>query len=136
MNAPSVDIAAMLVADTDLGLTIGTNLFVGREPDGKNTADDTVTVFDTGATGPQLTLDGVDSANYEYTAVQIRVRNTDYRTGWALAQDIMTSLHGRAQETVNDTLYSVIYTSSGPALLDWDQNHRARFIVNFNIQRR
>ncbi|KKL64285.1 hypothetical protein LCGC14_2166530, partial [marine sediment metagenome] len=45
-------------------------------------------------------------------------------------------LHGKAGETWNATLYTVIYCSSGPALLDWDENNRPRFIINFNLQRR
>jgi len=53
-----------------------------------------------------------------------------------LAQEIMISLHGRAQETWNGTLYSVIEHISGPGLLDWDGNNRVRLVINFNLQRR
>ncbi len=131
MNAPSEDVKDMLVAEGSLGLTFGTNLFVGKEP-AKH--DNCVTIFDTDNTA-QLTLDG-DNDDYYSPSIQIRVRNNAYITGYDLIHDIMTSLHGRDHETWNGTLYTIIYCSSGPALLDWDDNNRARFIINFNLQRR
>ena len=132
MNAPAEDIKDMLAAVSALGLTFNTNLFVGREP---SKPDNTVTIFDTPGFPPQVTL-GIGDDDYYYPSVQIRVRNLDYNTGWALIQSIETSLHGRAQETWNGTLYSVILCSSGPAMLDWVENNRVRFIINFNMQRR
>ena len=134
MNASSVDIMRMLedYSDSALGLAFGIDLFIGREP---TEPDNCVTIFDTTGGPAQLTLDE-DNDDYYYTSVQIRVRNRDYITGWDLIHDIMISLHGRAQETWNETLYTLISCSSGPALLDWDDNNRARFIINFNLQRR
>ena len=134
MNASSVDIKEMLEDFGDssgISVTFGSNLFIGLEPD---KPDNCVTIFDTPSMTPQLTLEG--TAQYEYPSVQIRVRNNNYVTGWALINDIKNALHGRAQETWNSTLYSVIYVSSGPAMLDWDENGRVRFILNLNIQRR
>ncbi len=138
MNSTSEDIKDMLVADAALGLifnpALENNLFIGAEP---TIPKNCVTIFDTPSGPPQLTLGGKKAnENYFYPSTQIRVRNTSYLTGWALIENIRTSLHGRAQETWNGTLYSVIYCSSGPAMLDWDENNRVRFIVNFNIQRR
>ena len=132
MNAPSVDIKDMLEAVSALGLTFATNLFIGKEPPMPNNC---VTVFDTPGFPPQATL-GIGDDDYYYPSVQIRVRNNDYLTGWALIQSILTSLHGRAQETWNGTLYSVILCSSGPVPLGWDENERIWFIINFNLQRR
>lgn len=134
MNAPSVDIVSMLEAESALALTFGTDLFIGLEPSAKGASDNCVTVFDTPGGPPQLTLAGDE--NYYYPSVQIRVRNNDYLTGWNLLYDIMVALHGRAQETCGTTLYSVIQAAGDPAFLDWDANNRARFICNFNIQRR
>lgn len=130
MNVPSEDIKDMLEAESSLGLTFATNLFIGKEPP---TPDDCVTIFDTFGSPPQLTL---DNQKYENPSIQIRVRSVDYKTGWNLIADIVDVLHGQAQETWNTTLYSVIYATNSPALLDWDDNDRCRFIVNFNIQRR
>jgi len=134
MNAPSKDIKDILIADSSLGLTYLTDLFIGVEPTVKASQADVVTIFDTSTQAPEILLDG--AGDYDYTSVQIRVRDTDYMTGWALIDSIKTSLHGRAQETWNGTLYSVIYCSSGPAFLDRDENNKPRFIINFNIQRR
>ena len=131
MNASSVDIKDMLEAESSLGLTFLTDLFIGKEPAKPNTC---VTIFDTPGFPPLLTLNGSDT--YYYPSVQIRVRGADYITGWDLIHDIMVALHGRDNETWNATLYTVIYCSSGPALLDWDENSRPRFIINFNLQRR
>jgi hypothetical protein len=133
MNAPSVDIRDMLEAESSLGLVFGDNLFIGKDP---TTPQNMVTIFDTYGRPPQLTLGGQEEGNYYYPSIQIRVRSVSYQLGWNLIYDIMTSLHGRAQETWNGTLYTVIYCSSGPALLDWDDNGLVRFIVNFNLQRR
>ena len=130
MNIPSDDIKAMLVADTALGLVFASNLFTGNEP--ANPAN-CVTIFDTYGSPPDLNL---VNQGYERPSVQIRVRNKQYQTGLNLAYNIKNLLHGLSQQTWNGTLYTVIYCSSGPALLDWDENGNARFIINFNMQRR
>lgn len=130
MNAPSVDIKDILLDDSSLGLTFGTDLFIGKEP---STPNNTVTIYDTPGGPDQLLL---SSEKYEYPSIQIRVRNTNYLDGWSLISLIKNALHGRANETWNSTLYTVIYCLNGPAMLDWDDNGRVRFVVNFNLQRR
>lgn len=132
MNSCSEDIKDMLEADSSLGLIYVDNLFIGREP---VKPYNSVTIFDTPGFPPDMTLDR-NSLGYERPAIQIRVRNIDYMTGWSLIESIKGSLHGRAQESWNGTLYSVIACSSGPAMLDWDNNNNVRFIINFNLQRR
>jgi len=130
MNAPSEDLKDMLEADSALGLTFAENLFIGKEP---ITPHNCVTIYDEIGNTPNLAMDGT---TYYYPIVQIRVRNIGYKEGWTLINNIMLSLHGRANETWNDALYAVIYCSSGPALLTWDDNEFVKFIVNFNLQRR
>jgi len=132
MNAASIDIAAMLAAEDSLDLSLGVNIFVGREP---SDPDNCVTIFDTPG-GRPLTFLEPGGDDYYSPTIQIRVRNNDYRIGYNLAHDIMVSLHGRAQQTWNGTLYSVVLAMADPALLDWDENGRARFVVNFDVQRR
>jgi len=129
----SIDVKDMLAAESSLGLTFKTDLFVGKEP---SQPDNCVTIFDTPGLPPQLTLEGNVTDIYEYPSIQIRIRNRDYVSGWNVANNIYNSLHGRAQETWNETLYSVIYAVDSPALLDWDENDRVRFVINFNLQRR
>jgi hypothetical protein len=135
MNAPSVDIRHILEAKDDSSgsydLEFATNLFIGREPSAPKNC---VTIYDTSGYPPYLGLGG--DTGYEYPSVQIRVRNASYINGWNMINDIKDALHGRHQETWNGTLYSVIYCTSDPALLDWDDNGNVRFVCNFNIQRR
>lgn len=131
MNAVSEDVKDMLEAVSALGLQLGVggNLFLNFEPAKPNNC---VTIFDTSGYPPWLGLNGV---GYEYPSVQIRVRSIDQVTGWALINAIKNALHG-TRGTWGGTLYTVIYCASGPALLDWDDNNRCRFIINFNLQRR
>lgn len=130
MNACSVDIKDLLEMESPLGLIFPENLFVNREP---TTPSDCVIIFDTTSMPPQLAL---TSQGYEYPSVQIRVRNINFQTGWDLIERIKNLLHGKGNITINGTLYTVIYCASGPALLDYDENSRARIICNFNTQRR
>ena len=131
MNPSSYDIKDMLEAESSLGLVFNQNLFIGLELE---VPHNVVTIFDTTSAPPMLTYQ--QGENYFFDGIQIRVRNKDYGAGYLFAHQIMLSLHGRGQETWNGTLYSAIICSSGPAHLDWDSNHRARFIINFEIQRR
>ena len=130
MNSCSEDVKDMIEAVSALGLAFATDLFIAREP---TTPKDCVTIFDTPGAPPDIAL---DKSEYYYPSIQVRVRNTDYTVGWALANDIMIELHGQVQETWNGTLYTVIKATSGPALLGWDENNRAIIVVNFDIQRR
>lgn len=130
MNASSIDIADLLEEESILGLVLATNLFTAKEP---TTPADCVVIFDTTSIPPQLNL---TSQGYEYPSIQIRVRNKSFQVGWALIESIKNLLHGMGNITINGTLYSVIYCASGPALLDYDENSRARIICNFNLQRR
>jgi hypothetical protein len=133
MNAPSLDIRHFLEGFGDssgLDVTFATNLFIGKEP---TLPKNCITIFDTPGFAPML---GLDTQGYEYPSIQIRVRNTKYLDGWNIINGIKDALHGQAQIVIGTTLYSVIYCSSGPAHLDWDDNGNARFICNFNLQRR
>ena len=130
MNSTSVDIKNLLDADSGLGLTFATDLFVGREP---TSPSNTVTIFD--AVGLS-TEEALDDEGYDKLSIQIRVRNTSYENGFALATQIKDFLHGRANVTCGNTFYMGIYCISSPILLDWDGNNRCRFIVNFLIIRR
>jgi len=134
MNAPSEDIKDILEAESSLGLAYAVNLFRGLEP---STPDNCVTIFDTPGMPVMVTLDSNSQAtHYERPSVQIRVRNKKQSDAWTIAHGIVNCLHGIAGETWNDAFYTVIYCSSGPALLDWDTNNRIRLIINFNLQRR
>ena len=130
MNPSSVDISEILVAG-NLGFVFATNLFIGREPDNP---DDCTTIFDTPGFPPMRGIS--TNLKYYFPSIQIRVRDTSYLDAWDLINNIKLLLHNRAQEIRNGTLYSAIFCSIEPALLDWDENNRARFVTTFDIQRR
>ena len=131
MNALSEDIKLMLVDSSALGLTAGTNLFINREP---KTPDTCVTIYDTASFPPESPLDNLTT--YYRSSCQIMVRGKDQVVGMDLARDIMEYLHDRANEEWGGSLYTVVRATGEPALLDWDQNSRPHFIINFNCQRR
>lgn len=131
MNTPALDIKDVLKDVSSLELTFATNLFVGKEP---TSPDNCVTIFDTPGGKPQLTYN--KDEKYYYQSIQIRVRNNSYTEAFSLADQIEEELQGMAHETINSTYYSLIQTMGSPCLLDWDDNGRARVIINFNIQRR
>lgn len=133
MQSTSSDIKDILEAESSLGLIFATNLFIGKEPANPKNC---VTIFDTPGFPDELLLTGSEDGNaYQYPSVQIRVRNVGYLIAYSIIENIKNALHGRANETWNGSLYSVIKCSSGPALLDWDDNSNARFICNFDLQR-
>jgi hypothetical protein len=132
MNNAAEDVKDMLEDDSTLGLTFKVDLFIGKEP---ATPDNCVTIYDTPSFPPQMTIEGEGSSYYR-SSVQIRVRNNSYDDGMALAINIMQSLHERAQETWNGTLYTVVQALGEPALLAWDGNDRALIVNNYNLQRR
>ncbi len=133
MNPTSVDICTLLEADSSLGLTSATNLFVGKEP---ASPDDCVTVFDIPGDAPLLTLTGKGGGDYYHPSVQVRVRNNDYLTGWGLIHNIQEYLHGVCEYIEDGTKYLLIKGVDDPSLLDWDENDRARFITIFSVYRR
>ena len=133
MNAPSRDIASIIEAygeSSGFGLNYAEEIFIGHEPSSPINA---VTIYDTPGFPPAL---GLTDQGYEYPSVMIRVRNKSYQTGMSLAQDIVNALHGNSNITVDGALYTVIYSTGSPALLDWDDNGNPIIVVNFNLQRR
>lgn len=132
MNPASIDIKDYLLT-LPLGLVYGTSLFVGVEPDNEITQENITTIFDTPGGGVDLVLGG--SAGYYRPSIQIRVRNVDYATGWALINDIKVALHGLNGETINGTLYTLFNCIIEPSLLKIDEKERYKFVTTFNIQR-
>ena len=132
MNSTAEDIKTILeyYLDDSSGATLF-DIFIGREPSEPN---ESITIFETQGFPPQLTYDRTE--RYDYPSVQIRIRANSYTEGYQQGLQVRDTLHGRANETWDDTYYSVIYCVNGPLLLDYDKNQRPRFILNFNIQRR
>lgn len=135
MNAILTDIVSLIVANSNwVG---GTNLFAGREP---TSPSNTLTLFDVPGGNRLLykkrDLNDLGSDAYEYASFQIRIRNADYEQGMLQASEIIDILHGVGNEIVGGSLYTVIQAVDNPALLEWDEDNRAKIVVNFQLQRR
>jgi hypothetical protein len=134
MNAAIEDIKDMLEAESALGLTFATDLFLYREP---AKPDNTVTLFE----GPGIAPIGLlgsneDTKHYERPSIQVRIRNREANVAVQLGYEIISVLHARAHEKWGSYYYELIAVIGTPYLMDWDENNRARVILNFNIQRR
>ena len=132
MNSTATDIATLLDGDTSLGLTLGTDLFVGRMPDQPANC---VVVYDNPGDAPMLTYKKATS-NYFYSSVSVRIRNTNYESGWAQMFAILEFLHASSQDTIGMTYYALIKAMNDPQVLHWDDNDRVLMVVNFEVQRR
>ena len=126
---PSVDMASVLEDESSLGLLLQVNLFAGGEP---TSPDNCVTIFDTPGAPPEQMLEQGDY--YYRPSVQVRVRNKSYLDGWMLMEDIKTVLHGNGHFIIEPMHYQSVFCSMEPALLDWDDNGRARFVSTFDIE--
>lgn len=135
MNNASKDIAqklaALTVSSSTLKFTIGSNLFVGRQP---TNPENCVTIVDRPSWPLGVNLDG--SGEFDYASIQVMIRDISYDKGAETMQAIIKLLHGINNFTINNTVYFVCMCVSGPSLLEWDQNNRAILICDFDIQRR
>ena len=134
MNSVVEDIKDILEAENALGLVLGTNLFLYREPAMPN---EIVTLFETPGMQPiGLLSSDTDTKHYERPSMQIRVRYKTAETALAMAYAVEKVLNVVANETWGDYYYALIYSMTNPFMTDWDEENRIRIILNFNIQRR
>jgi hypothetical protein len=117
-------------SDSGLGLVLGADLFIGREP---TKPDEVVVIFDTPSYPPAMSISGEE--HYVYSSLQIRVRGNEYLATYNIAENIKNYLHGRANFQLGGVLYTNILCTTPPALLDWD-NGKVRIIINLDLQRR
>lgn len=129
MNPASVDVKDYLETQ-GLSLTFATNLFIGQEP---ASPDNCVTIFDTPGFPRDTFYD--PTLRYQRPSVQVRVRNKSYTAGWAVINGITEVLHNQRM-TINGMEYTAMFCSQEPAMLDYDENGRPRFVTTFNLQRR
>jgi len=128
VNPPSEDIKDLIDADSDLGLTFGTDLFVSEMPE---TPDACVCVYDTGGFPPD------PNHTYDHPSVQVRVRGAKgkYRDAYVRANDIKKLLHQTTNETADGSRYLGIFAGSDVLFVGYDDNHRPLLTVNFNCER-
>ena len=126
-NSPALDIATILQTN-GLG-TLGTDIFVGREPE---TPDQIITIYDTPGIAP--------NAKYlrDEPTVQCRTRGRPdtYGATWILAQQIKDTLLGLAPQLIgglsNYVLFVQIADISGAA---GDSLNRPVLISNWQLVR-
>ena len=105
MTSPAKEIADYLNTQIT-GLTSGTNLFIGSEP---NTPASVVTVYDSGGFAPDQTMDGSYFVNRP--TVQVRVRNASYTTGRAQPETIRDTLRQVVRQTLGSDYYGIFLIS-------------------------
>jgi hypothetical protein len=133
VNPASKDICTLLEAESEFGLAFGANLFAGKEP---ALPHNCVTIFDISGYAPLMTLEGKGGIQYYQPSVQVRVRDNNYLNGWGLIHAVQDFLHGINGKIEGGSEYMLIRAVDEPMLLDWDENHRARFITTFSVYRK
>ncbi len=111
--------------------TIGTDIFVGSEPDGDQVQDNVFTVYDTTQFRPAEV-----NYCYEYPSVQCRLRwrAANARTGARRTQVLMNAVHGYVG-SIGGINYRMIRVVNGPIPLGRDHRGRYRYTFNLEIQR-
>lgn len=106
----------------------GWSLRVGKEPAKPNR---TVTLYDTGGPEPNPKF------LLEEPRVLARVRGEpdDYPGASAKALEVRDALLGSPRKTINGTVYVGIWADSDPSLLEYDEESRPIFVVNFRTVR-
>lgn len=132
MNAPSEDIKTILEAESSLGLTLATNLFISEMPDNDESPDECVAIMDSG--GETAEPDYVYQK--PFVSIQVRGNRGDYTVAYALADDIRTALHGLANyEIASSARYIGIWCEGDVIAVGRDQKKRPMFTVNFRMHR-
>ena len=114
------------LATQGLGLSEGTNLFLGTLPD---QPDDAVALYETGGGAPSL-VDSTDTPSW-----QVRVRNTDYATGRSMIETIWNALHGLTAVALGGTTYKLIWALQSPVAVGRDIKQRHEWTANFRAYR-
>lgn len=128
--ATLVDLANYL--DTNVaGLTLGTNLFIGRMPD---EPDVCVAIYEYGGTRPDQTMGG-GAPVLQNPSIQVRVRHTSYASAETTANLCFSALEGIIDETINTTRYNRVTAIQSPFPLERDPEERIIFVQNFDVKR-
>ncbi len=113
-------------------LTLGTNLFLGREPADPDTC---VTLYETGGRAAEDFFGDGTVPAMERPSVQMRVRASGYSTASALAGDVWQALTKVSNDTLSGTLYQRVMPLQSPFAFDRDDRDRMVFVANFTVLR-
>ena len=132
MNPPSEDIKDILIDSSvalgEFAATSGWSINISKMPDSPDTC---IGIYD------QPGLASEPKITYDRPGLQIIVRGAKnaYLAGYSKAKDIMRALHGRNNESWNDTRYLQILAESDIIQMGRDDNDRPLFSINFLIHR-
>lgn len=124
--------------ETTFGLVIGTNLFLGQQPDDVDTC---VAVYARpGAV--QFTMGAEDGQRHdpalEHPRLQVVVRRANSATAYPDGEDQVYDIFRRlsvTNVTLNGTRYVAIESVGTPAPLEEDKEGRLSFVANFMVTR-
>jgi len=130
MNPASEDLKDILVT-AGIGTyaaTSGWAIYVSKEP---KSPDTVVTLYDYSGADPSPKFLR-DNPN-----VQVRVRGAKeaYKAGWTKAQAVKDALLGLPGQTINATKYVGVWMQSDINFINYDDNNRPLFTLNFRITR-
>ena len=148
MTLPLSTEIATYLQNSSLGLTMGSNLFVGQLPD---TPDECVAVGErpgqapvmwltggvapTGATGVTGPASPVNESKLDRPTVQVRVRCPTYVTGNTLTQGIFGKLQGVTETTITSggQLFHLIAALGSPAYIGVDVQQRHEWSQSYSV---
>ncbi len=112
-----------------LGLVFNADLFVSDFPPEDISQANIVSLYDTGGEAPDSNM------TYERSTFQVRVRNSDYDTGYDLAKDIMRYLNVQEDVDVDESRYIGVWATSDIFFVGRDDKRRTILTVNFRAHR-
>jgi len=131
LNSAAKDLAALMDADSNLNLTLATDLHVHVMP---SSPDRVVTVYDAGGTSPTLHLDRDEAQKNPSVSVQVRGAKGQHEAAKQLASDIEDFLDGLTA-TQGGARYILIRAEGGIQPLGRDDQNRMLLSVNFRTIR-
>ncbi len=124
MSSPINDILKLL-EENNIG-TFNEDIFISKEP---NEPHNTVTLYDTGGADPN------PKWNIDNPTIMIRVRNSSYITGYDKCEEIKNTLLGLPKQDINGMSYIGIWMQGDINFIEYDENNRAIFTMNYRITR-
>jgi len=114
-----------------IGLTSGTNLFADEWPDAPDTA---AVVAEAGGYAPVHAMSASPGqAVAERPRVQVLTRAPKYRSARQLMHNIVQTLDGLNNTTINGTRYLQIVAVSSPTTMGVDASGRKRCVCNLDV---
>lgn len=120
---------AEYLEDEVAALTVGTTLFVDKQPAG---AVNSARIVQYPGGTPEHRMDGTNEVRFTFPNLQIRVRNEVDATAFTIAEDAAKALGKVANQTIEGTFYRSVNLINQPGVVERDANDR--ITVGFNAQ--